>query len=237
MTPLQDSVLRKLDEQISRVQAVHRRLDREEARADSFRATASSMATSADRLARSLDRSVAREYAAFRADESEGEAWRRGQMRRHADRCVDHQRRYDEVFEALGRRAPPPEADAFPPDFRRDLFRLGQSYLPSDHELVQIGDPRDLDGSAIIPFEKQLLAALREQAESPTGDNLPESPNDPKAKREVFDDSLGRKVTTYKARKSFIHDFVRPALRVVRLVDPKKGIVIWGQPFDRVPGR
>jgi hypothetical protein len=85
-------------------------------------------------------------------------------------------------------------------------------------------------------MEGKLFEALRKEAEEPTGDNLPESPNDPKAKREIFDDSLGRKVTTYKAKRSFIHDYCRPALRVVRLVDPKKGIVIWGQPFDRVPG-
>jgi hypothetical protein len=158
-------------------------------------------------------------------------------MRKHADRCLEHQRNYAEAFEPDGKRAPQPEADAFPPEYRRRLFAIGQSMLPSDHELAQIGDPRDPDGSAIIPFEKQLFDALRKEAEEPTGDNLPEDVNDPRAKREVFDDSLGRKVITYKAKNSFIRNFVRPAHRVLRFIDPGKGIVLYGPPFDKVPAR
>jgi hypothetical protein len=60
-----------------------------------------------------------------------------------------------------------------------------------------------------------MFEALREQAESPTGDNLPPTPDHPKAKREVFDDSLGRKVVVYKARESFIKSMGRPARRVL----------------------
>jgi hypothetical protein len=178
-----------------------------------------------------------RQFAEWRADDAEAENWRRDMMRKHADRCLAHQSRYDEAFEPFGKRAPQPEADAFPPDYRRKLFAIGQSMLPSDHELTQIGDPRDLDGGAIVRFEKQLFDALRKEAETPTGDNRADSVNDPKARREIVDPDTGRRTIQYFAKNSFIKDFVRPALRVLRLMDPVKGIVLHGPPFDRVPGR
>jgi hypothetical protein len=181
-----------------------------------------------DRIRRSFDRfdtvnaAIARrisdQYRADAADreaeQAEREQARRDRLRRWADRCDQHQRRYDAVFEGFGRRAPEPAADAHPPSYRRDLFRIGQSMLPSGHDWAK-GDPDDIGPSAIAAMEEQLLQALREQAERPTGDNVPQTVDDPRAKREVFDDSLGRKVTVYKARRSFIHDFTRPAVRAI----------------------
>jgi hypothetical protein len=203
-----------------------------------------------DRLNRSIDRldrwrdamgdyqyaKAKRDIAQWRADDSEAEDWRRSKMRKHADRCADHQRCYDEAFEPFGKRAPEPEADAYPPDYRRKLFAIGQSMLPTDHELAQIGDPRDLDRSAIIPFEQQLFEALRKEAEQPTGDNLPESPDDPRARREVRDDS-GRVAIIYKAKNSFIKGMGRPGMRVLRFCNPKTGQVLFGPPFPVMPGR
>jgi hypothetical protein len=116
------------------------------------------------------------------------------------------------------------------------LFKLAQSYLPSGHPLAAL-DPHDLDGTIIIPLEEQLMGALRQEAEEPTGDNLPESPDDPRAKREVFDDSLGRKVTVYKARTSFIKAMGRPGLKVLRVMNPNTGQVLYGPPFPQMPGR
>jgi hypothetical protein len=153
-----------------------------------------------------------REIAQWRADDSEAENWRRDQMRKHAARCDEHQQNYDREFEAFGKKAPPPLADDFPPDYRRRLFTIGQSLLPSDHELAQF-DPHDLDKSVIAPFEQKLFEALREQAANPTGDNLPETVDDPRARREVYDDDTGRKVIVYKAKQSFIKQLSRPGLR------------------------
>jgi hypothetical protein len=60
-----------------------------------------------------------------------------------------------------------------------------------------------------------LFEAVKSEAENPTGDNLPQSPDDPRAKRIIFDDSLGRSVVTYKARESFIKGLSRPARRII----------------------
>jgi hypothetical protein len=153
-----------------------------------------------------------RDIAEWKRADSVAEDWRRDTMRKHADRCGEHQVRYDSMFEPFGKRAPQPEADDFPPTYRRDLFRVGQSMLPSDHDLVGF-DPNDLDGTVIAPMEEKLFEALRQQAEEPTGDNVPQSPWDPKARREVFDDSLQRKIVTYVAKESFIKAMNRPGMR------------------------
>jgi hypothetical protein len=170
-----------------------------------------------------------------RADAIEAEE-QRDRARRDSARCDRHQRVYDEAFGAHGKTAPPPLADEHPPTYRRRLFSIGQSMLPSDHELVGF-DPEDLDGHVIAPFEGKLFDALKEQAEQPSGDNLPESPDDPRARREVFDDSLQRKITVYKAKNSFIKYMPSHAQRVLRLMNPKTGQIYFGPPFDKVPGR
>jgi hypothetical protein len=164
---------------------------------------------------------------------SEAERERRDTMRRHADRCTAHQARYDSAFEPFGKRAPQAAADAFPPDYRRDLFRVGQSMLPSDHELAGV-DPHDEIGpSAIAAMEAQLLQALREQAENPTGDNRADSVNDPRARRVVVDPDTGQRVTHYIAKRSFIRDFAAPVRHVLRISDGKRAI--WGAPYSYKP--
>jgi hypothetical protein len=172
-----------------------------------------------NRVARKLDaltdvafERARRDLRQWRADDSEAEDWRRDRMRRDAARCGEHQVRYDTAFEPHGKKAPSPLADDHPPDYRRRLFAIGQSMLPSDHELAQF-DPNDLDRTVIIPFEKQLFDALRKEAENPSGDNLPETVDDPRARREVYDDDTGRKVIVYKAKQSFIKQLSRPGLR------------------------
>jgi len=183
----------------------------------------------AERIHRSMSRldtvsaAQARRLAAqLRADDAEAEEQeqereesRRDTMRRHADRCDQHQRRYDEAFEGFGKKAPPPAADAFPPDYRRDLFKLGQSMLPSGHDLTKFS-PDDLDHAVIIPFEAQLFEALAKEAQKPSGDNVPESPDDPQAKRERTD-SMGTRKIEWVARDSFIKAMNRAPRRVAAI--------------------
>jgi hypothetical protein len=166
-----------------------------------------------------------RDIAEMRRADDAAEDWRRDTMRRHSARCDEHQARYDEAFEPHGKRAPPPLADDYPPDYRRQLFAIGQSMLPSGHDLTGFS-PDDLDGTVIVPYEKMLFEALRKEAERPTGDNLPRDVYDPKARREVFDDSQ-RKLVVYLARKSFIKDWpeARPGRRVAAILD--KGSMVW----------
>jgi hypothetical protein len=183
------------------------------------------------RINRSSDRIDALLSARADAADSAAEQERRDTMRRYADRCSQHQRNYDDAFAAFGKRAPQAAADAFPPDYRRDLFKTGQSYLPSDHPLSGVDPHEEIGPSAIETMEKQLFDALREQAARPTGDNRADSVFDPKARRVVVDPDTGQRVTTFIAKNSFIKNFAARPLRV-RFVDHKTGRVMAGPPWS-----
>src|SRR5271165_5405072 len=133
------------------------------------------------------------------------------------------------------RAAPMAVADSCPPDYRRDLFALGQTMLPGDHELAGV-DPHGLDGRAIVPFEALLLDALAAEEANPSYENRPDSVDDPRARRETFDpDSNARKIE-YSAKTSFIKDLSREGRRVLRLMNPNTGAVLLGGPFSKAPG-
>jgi hypothetical protein len=83
----------------------------------------------------------------------------REKARKDRDRCLRHQRVFDDSFSAHGVRAPAPTVDAHPPTYRRDLFRRGQELLPSDHPLTEF-DANEIGGDAIAELERQLLAAI-----------------------------------------------------------------------------
>jgi hypothetical protein len=187
--------------------------------------------TATERLARSLNRfdvvtgylaeSAARQVRADAVAEAEEE---RDRLRRDAELCAKHQRKYEDLFERFGKRAPEPRADDDPYDYRRQLFALAQSMLPSQHELTGF-DPREIDGSAIIPFEKQLFEALHQEAEQPSGDNVPDDVFDPRAKRERMD-AMGGKFVEYRAKRSFIADMGRRGMRVAA-IHGKDGEIIY----------
>jgi hypothetical protein len=163
-----------------------------------------------DRLNRALDRRVAREYLAFADEAEQAEQERRDRARRHADRCSEHQRRYDEAFGLFGKKAPEPAADAFPPTYRRDLFRHGQRMLPDGHELTDF-DPEELSSSTIIPFEERLLDALKNEAERPSGSNLPKDGSI--IERTRTDSRSGAREVRFFGRHSFIRSMGHPAKR------------------------
>jgi hypothetical protein len=201
-----------------------------ERRLDERDAAAASRQRYADAVSNAEHELLKRRLAdARRADEAEQNE-QRERLRRDAVRCGEHQRRYDESFAKFGRRAPPPLADDRPPAYRRRLFAIGQSMLPSSHKLAAFS-PGDLDGHVIRPYEEMLLEALAAEAANPSSENLPLDANDPKAKREIVDDSTGLRHTEYKARRSFIWNLSRPGGRVIRLADPGRGIVLAGRPF------
>jgi hypothetical protein len=183
------------------------------------------------RLAAMINSRAAADEAQARADAVADRAERRDQLRRNADRCANHQSRYDEIFTKFGRRAPQPIADAAPPDYRRRLYAIAQSLLPSDHELVRV-DPVELGPDAIGPFEGQLFEALSNEAEEPSFENLPDSVADSRARREVTDPDTGRRVIEFRAKRSFIAD-LNDAPRFVQRFIGKDHRVLWGEPFSR----
>jgi hypothetical protein len=82
-------------------------------------------------------------------------------------------------------------------------------------------------------LEKQLLEALEQEAETPSGDNLAETPDDPRAMRNREDSATGQRITEFFAKRLFIADMNRKGRRVLRIIDPRSGSVIWGAPFSR----
>jgi hypothetical protein len=158
----------------------------------------------------------------------------RERARKHRDRCVEHQAAYEERFARHGVKTPAAVADDTGPSYRRRLFGVAQTLLPDGDAMTKF-DPRDLDGTVIVPMEAQLFEALDREAESPSGSNLPLSPDHPKAMREVTDSMGGRK-TEFHARESFIKDMGRQGRRVLRLLDPRNGKVLLGAPWSTPPG-
>lgn len=165
------------------------------------------------RLAAMIDRRADAEEAQARAAAAAAAQERRDRIRRDMERCQAHQHRYDNVFTKFGKRAPMALADNAPPDYRRKLYALAQTMLPSGHSLADL-DPMELDGSAIVPFEKLLFEALEAEAEAPTGDNMPETLDDPRAKLERMDSDTGERRIEWRAKRSFIHDLSRPGRKV-----------------------
>jgi hypothetical protein len=158
-----------------------------------------------------------------RADDAERDE-ERERIRRDRDRCIEHQSRYDEAFRKFGQQAPLPAADDHPPDYRRRLFGIGQSMLPRGHKFTKF-DAREIDGGAIREFERQLLQALDEEAENPSGDNLP-GPGEPLREVTKTDSATNERVTKFYGAESFIKGLSRPARRVLAFHD-RDGRIIY----------
>jgi hypothetical protein len=156
---------------------------------------------------------------------------RRAEARRSADIAAKHRRAYDDAFQ-LGRRADEPLAGQHHTEYRRQLLRDGQDMLPSDHPLVGV-KASELPGDAIIPMERQLFSALREQAVQPSGDNRADSAWDPAAARVTRDPTTGQTTISYHAKHSFIRELNRPG-RVVAALPYSRGAPRAGQAW---PGR
>jgi hypothetical protein len=174
-----------------------------------------------------------RDLARMRRADALEEQERRDKARRWADACQKHQARYQPAYDTWTQMVPQPAADEAPGDYRRRLFRGLMDKLPLGHELEGL-DPNDLDTHAIGVFEPQLIEAAGREGLEPTGDNVPETLDDPRAKRERVD-SLGTKFIEWRAKRSFIHDFSRPALRVLRINDPQTGRVLYGPAYPTKP--
>jgi hypothetical protein len=91
--------------------------------------------------------------------------------------------------------------------------------------------PLEIDGSAIIPLERQLLEALaREAEEGPSGDNVPGEGQPLRAVTKT-DSATGLRTTSYYG-PSFIKGMSRPGRKVLRICNPTTGDVLWGAPFS-----
>ena len=183
------------------------------------------------RIERVIDQRLQNEEQALAADNAEREAARRQKARADAEERRQIQVAYSDSYASFGTAVPEPADDELPRSYRRRLYNRLARKLPSNHELANVRAD-DISGQAIVfdNFESMLLKAAEQEGLKPSISNLP-SDGTLVARQRVGD--MGEKSTEYYGTRSFIADLSRPAQRVVRIVDPKKGIVLQGPDFPR----
>jgi hypothetical protein len=151
------------------------------------------------------------------------------QAKADALRRVEIADRYDPAFRAFGTLVPEPAADERPGVYRARLFETLRHRLPSDHEWASVRAD-DVPASARNQIESLVIKAALAEGLRPSESNLP---RDGLVRRERVDD-MGARSIEWAGRQSFIKSMGRPGERVLRFVDPKRGIVVMGAPFSRM---
>jgi hypothetical protein len=109
-----------------------------------------------------------------------------------------------------------------------------QDKLPDGHDLVRV-NADELDSDIIDQFEQMLFEAAQRESEEPSGSNLPETVDDPRARHERMDAATGMRKIEFAAKESFIKGLNRRGRRVLRLVDPRGPRVLLGAPWPTPP--
>ena len=117
--------------------------------------------------------------------------------------------------------------------YRKRLYEGLRRKLPSDHSLADVYADDLSDPIARNNFEKMLIEAAMAEAAKPSAENLPRDGS--LIRRDLVDETTGSRTINWHGSRSFIADMGRPSQLVLRFIDPRKGIVIMGEPFDRVP--
>jgi hypothetical protein len=191
--------------------------------------------------------SAKRDFAKWRREDAIAEAEGRTQAMADAQANADTQALYQPVFSPYGEQPPPPAAGAEPDGYRRKLMRAVRDKLSvfdqrqignaghtvSDMALMD-GVDRRLNGIALRNIEELMLRAATVQAEEPHPATLP--PPGEFVSRTVVNDA-GQKETRWFGRESFIKSMSAPGRVIHRIMNPKTGQILYGPPFDRMPGR
>jgi hypothetical protein len=180
-----------------------------------------------DGIAARLEQQEAERLEAARAAQARADA---DHARENAERRRQIIDRYDPFFAAFGTQTPQPRDDESAYDYRRRLFTRLQRRLPDSSDLVGIRAD-ELSGKPLSNFEVQLFTEVTREAEKPSASNLP--PNGELVQRIVTDHNTGSKHIDWFGKESFIKQLSRPPQHVVRICDPRKGIVHWGERFER----
>jgi hypothetical protein len=191
----------------------------------------SSMSTSAlARIDSLLDRQVARLEKIEAQQAAEREEARRARMRDAMYERTEIGSRYADAFRSFGTEVPAPVDDEPPSRYRARLFNRLARKLPEGHEWASTrADDLPL-GGVMDNIEKMVLEAAKAEGERPSQENLPT--DGAMVARTRTDADTGGKVTEWFGKESFVKDFTRPGRRVLRLIDPRSGRVLLGEPFS-----
>jgi hypothetical protein len=226
------------------VRDMNQRIDKATTRDDSL---VKSLADLADRMTRAQDRATYREYAAFTKERNDAEARDRTRAQADAAQCRALQAEFQDVFAPYGQAPPPAAAGSDPAAYARKLVRFARGYLSRSDErqvpgsATTIGQVAAIDGvdrhmeaSAFRAVKDLILKAAEIQAHTPHVSSLPPAgEHEPRYRI----DEHGRKSIEWFGRESFLKSMGRPGMRVSRVMDPKRGLVLWGPEFPRVPDR
>jgi hypothetical protein len=128
---------------------------------------------------------------------------------RRNDAFADDQALADDALSVWNRRAPAPRAYEQRSAYRRRLARIAGEFLPPGHQLKGVRLD-DCTPSVVGIFYPEIMKAVREAVT--LADTVP------KGELRQIDrhDGVGRKITTFVGRKSFVVDMQAPSKRVVQ---------------------
>jgi hypothetical protein len=171
-----------------------------------------------------------REQAELERQDAEREREAVEKARADSERRRQIAERYDPAFQSFGTETPAPRDDESPFAFRRRLFARLVRKLPDSHDLAEVRAD-ELTGQAMTNLEAMLLEAAKAEAQRPSQENLP--PSGELISRNRVDSATGERSVEWFGKESFIRGMGRPGRRVLRLMDPKTGSVLLGQPFSK----
>jgi multidrug efflux pump subunit AcrA (membrane-fusion protein) len=178
-------------------------------------------------LAEQLRREIARQQRED-AEQARADA---AQSRADSERCRQAQVKYDEAYRDFGVQTPPPIDGERPGRYRMRLYEGLRRKLPSDHGLFGVRADDIPGGDAARNFEQMMLEAAKLEAAKPSVENLPASGE--LVRRDVTDPMTGAKEIRWMGRESFIKEMSRGGQKVLRIVNPKTGAILMGEPMPK----
>ena len=178
-----------------------------------------------------LDSLTRREAERWRAEDAERMMVEREQARADSEKKRVIQTRYDDAFAAFGTRAPQPVEGERPGQYRRRMFELLRNKLPTSNEWFDVRAD-DIPPSARSQIEAMVISAAMREGMRPSPENLPRDGS--LVRRERTDQDTGARSVEWLGRKSFIADMGRQSQYVHRILNPRTGAVLHGDPLHYV---
>ena len=170
-----------------------------------------------------------RELAKMRAEDAAAEAADRDRVRNDGFKRIEVAQRYADAYRAFGVEPPAPIEGESVGQFRMRLYEGLRRKLPPSNEWADVrADEVPADARTVI--EGIIIEAAKAEGLRPSVANLPP---DREVVRHRVDENTGAKTTEFFARKSFIKRLSQPGRKVERILDPKRGAVLFGPPLDR----
>ena len=177
-----------------------------------------------------LDAMARREAERRRAEDAERDRANADRARADSEKCRQAQVFYSDAYEAFGTLTPQPVDGEKPGRYRQRLYEGLRRKLPSDHDLFDVRAD-DLPASAARNFEQMMLAAALREGLKPSEANLPRDGS--LVRRERTDAMSGAKSIEWMGRESFLKSMGHPPQRVLRIMNPKNGQVLMGEPLPK----